>query len=161
MTCSINVHLEPGHVYICGLNGRGLLGVGFQNEKGFALPPTFLVFQTAGAVAAENAPPQVVRSVPANGTQQIEPARITGIALTFDQPMGVKKHGLRLSENGKPVELSKAAFSYSTDGRTFTLPYTFRPATQYRLELNSVSDIGFARANGIPLWPVQISFSTQ
>jgi len=47
-SCSINVHLEPGHVYICGLNERGLPGVGFQSEKGFCLPPTYLVFQTAG-----------------------------------------------------------------------------------------------------------------
>jgi hypothetical protein len=161
MTCSINVHLDPGHVYICALNGRGLPGVGFQNEKGFSLPPTFLVFQTAGTVATENAPPHVVRSLPANGSPQIDPARTTAIAITFDQPMGSKKHGLHLFEGGKPVDISKAAFSYSGDGRTFTLPYGFKPATQYRLELNSLSDIGFSRANGIPLWPVQISFSTQ
>src|SRR4051812_20807283 len=38
MSCSIDVHLEPGHVYVCALNGRGLPGVGFQNEKGFTLP---------------------------------------------------------------------------------------------------------------------------
>src|SRR5947209_15005551 len=32
-SCSIEVRLEPGRVYICGLNERGIPGVGFQNEK--------------------------------------------------------------------------------------------------------------------------------
>ncbi|HKN84980.1 MAG TPA: Ig-like domain-containing protein [Pyrinomonadaceae bacterium] len=161
MSCSIDVHLEPGHVYICALNGRGLPGVGFQNEKGLSLPPTFLVFQTAGPVAGENAPPHVVRSVPANGSPQIDPARTPAIVITFDQRMAIKKHGMHLLENGKPADISKIAFAYSADGRTFSIPYSLKPGTQYRLELNSTSDIGFSRANWIPLWPVQISFSTQ
>lgn len=160
MSCSINVHLDSGHVYICALNGRGIQGVGFQNEKGSSLPPTFLVFQTAGTPTPENAPPHVIKSIPANG-QPIDVTRVTAVAVTFDQPMDSKRHGLHVFENGKAVDISKLPFSYSADGRTFTLPYSFRPGTQYRLELNSVGDIGFARANRIPLWPVQISFSTQ
>src|ERR1051326_8961944 len=67
MSCSIDVHLDAGHVYVCALNGRGLPGVGFQNEKGFTLPPTFLVFQTAGNVAPQDAPPRLIRSIPQHG----------------------------------------------------------------------------------------------
>jgi len=161
MSCSVKVNLAPGRVYICGLNERGISGVGFQNEKGQSLPPTYLVFQTAGNPAPDDAPPRIAKTAPGNGTQQVDPAKATAIAITFDQPMSTKKHGLRLFENEKSVDISKLAFSYSSDGRTFTLPYTFRTGTQYRLELNSVSDIGFSRANRVPLWPVQISFSTQ
>ena len=160
MSCSIPVQLAPGKVYICALNERGIAGVGFQNEKGFSLPPTYLVFQTAGAPAPEDIPPHVTKAIPANDAQ-VDPIRTTSIAMTFDQPMGTKKHGLHLFENGKPVDISKLAFAYSADGRTFTLPYSFRPGTQYRLELNNVADIGFSRANRVPLWPVQISFLTQ
>src|SRR5262245_60669316 len=40
----LHVRLEPGKVYIMGLNERGLPGVGFQNEKGISLQPTYLVF---------------------------------------------------------------------------------------------------------------------
>ena len=102
----------------------------------------------------------MTKAIPANDAQ-VDPIRTTSIAMTFDQPMGTKKHGLHLFENGKPVDISKLAFAYSADGRTFTLPYSFRPGTQYRLELNNVADIGFSRANRVPLWPVQISFLTQ
>ena len=161
MSCSISVQLAPGKVYICGLNGRGIPGVGFQNEKGFVLPPTFLVFQTAGPPAPQDAPPHLIKCIPANGTQQVDVTRVTALAVTFDQPMENKKHGLQMFENGKAVDITKLPFGYSADARTFTLPYTFRPGTQYRLELNGVTDIGFARANRIPLWPVQVSFSTR
>ena len=159
MSCSIGVHLDPGHVYICALNGRGIPGVGFQTEKGVPLPPTFLVFQTAGTPAPDGAPPRVKEIIPANGGQ-IDPARTRAIVITFDQPMETKKRGLQVFENNNPVDISKLPFTYSPDGRTFTLPYNFRPGTQYRLELNSVSDIGFSRANRIPLWPVRVSFTT-
>ncbi|HEX8078531.1 MAG TPA: Ig-like domain-containing protein [Chthoniobacterales bacterium] len=106
-------------------------------------------------------PPRVTRTIPPDGAQQLDPARTTAIVITFDQPMGVKKHGLHVFENDKPVDISKLAFAYSPDGKTFTLPYNVRPGTRYRLELNSVTDIGFSRATRVPLWPVQISFSTQ
>jgi hypothetical protein len=159
MSCSIDVHLNPGHVYVCALNGRGLPGVGFQNEKGLTLPPTFLVFQTAGNVAQEDAPPRVIRSVPQHGAI-IDPRRTQSLAIMFDKPMNPKKHGLHMLENNNPVDLSKAQFAYSADGLTFTLAYVFKPATQYRFELNDTHDIGFASTNRVPLWPVRISFST-
>jgi len=159
MTCSIDVHLEPGHVYVCALNGRGLPGVGFQNEKGFGLPPTFLVFQTAGNVASQDAPPHVIRSIPQHGAT-IDPTRAQSLSITFDKQMNVKKHGLHMFENNNPVDISKAKVAYSPDGMTFTLGYAFKRATQYRFELNDVHDIGFSGANQVPLWPVQISLTT-
>jgi hypothetical protein len=158
-SCSIDVHLEPGHVYVCGLNERGLPGVGFQNEKGFTLPPTYLVFQTAGTPTAENTPPHVVKTVPANGTAA-DPARLKSIAITFDVPMSSKKHGMHLFEDKQPVDISRAPFQYSPDGKTFTLGYDFKPSKTYTLELNNVHDIGFARTTRVPLWPVQFTFST-
>jgi hypothetical protein len=158
-TCSVDVRLAPGRVYICGLNERGIPGVGFQNEKGFALPPTYLVFQTAGPPNAEHAPPVVKSITPTQGAQ-VDPAKSQAIVITFNMPMTTKKHGLHLFENDAPVDLSKRAFSYSADGTTFTLPYNFKGAAQYRIELNSISNIGFARANRIPLWPMQASFGT-
>jgi len=158
-SCSIDVHLEPGHVYVCALNGRGLPGVGFQNEKGFTLPATFLVFQTAGNVAPQDAPPRVIRTIPQHGAI-IDPRRVQSLAITFDKPMNVKKHGVHMFENNNPVDLSKAQFAYSADGMTFTLAHAFKPATQYRFELNDVHDIGFSAATRVPLWPVQLSFTT-
>lgn len=160
MSCSIDVHLDPGHVYICALNGRGIPGVGFQNEKGMPLPPTYLVFQTAGTPKPEDAPPAIVRSVPVSGDQQVDPARTKAIVLSFDKAMQTGKHGLHLFESNQPVDVSKARSGYSADGRTFTLYYDFKVATPYRIELNNVNDIGFATAKQVPLWPVQIAFTT-
>jgi hypothetical protein len=157
---TLAVSLAPAKVYVFALNEPSVAGVGFQSPRGVPLPTHYLVFQTAGVPKPEDVPPNVARILPANGSQQVDPAKTPSIAITFDQPMETKKHGLHLFENGKPVDISKVPFGYSTDGRTFSLPYSLRPGTQYRLELNSVSDIGFARANRIPLWPVQISFST-
>jgi hypothetical protein len=159
MSCSIDVHLDPGHVYICALNGRGIPGVGFQTEKGIPLPPTFLVFQTAGNIAPQDAPPHVVRSIPQHGAA-VDRTRTQSLTITFDKPMNAKKHGLHMFENNNPVDISKAQSSYSPDGLTFTLPYAFNPSTQYRFELNDVHDIGFSATTRVPLWPVQISFST-
>jgi Big-like domain-containing protein len=158
---ALDVKLEPGKVYVLGLNERGRSGVGFQNEKGLSLPPIYLVFQTAGTPGANDVPPRVVRSMPANGMQSIDAARVASIAVTFDRPMNPKKHGLHLYENNQPVDISKLPFSYSADGMTFTLPYRFKPATVYKLEMNSSKDIGFARTTRVPLWPAVISFSTR
>lgn len=159
-SCSIDVHLEPGHVYICGLNERGIPGVGFQNEKGLPFPPTYLVFQTAGTPTPEDAPPRVIKTLPSNGATGLDPTKLKSMAITFDVPMNPKKHGLHLSEDKQPVDLSRAAFQYSADGKTFTLAYDFKPSKTYTLELNNLHDIGFSRATRVPLWPVQFTFTT-
>jgi hypothetical protein len=160
MSCSIDVHLEPGHVYICGLNERGLPGVGFQNEKGLSLPATYLVFQTAGTPAVEDAPPNVVKTFPTNGASPLDPTRVKSVAITFDVAMNAKKHGLHLFEDKQPVDISRAPFNYSPDGKTFTLAYEFKPSKTYTVELNNLHDIGFSRATRVPLWPVQFTFIT-
>lgn len=159
-TFAIKVGLQPGKVYVLGLNEKNIQGVGFQNEKGLSLSPHFLVFQTAGAAAPDDAPPQVVRSLPSNGDRQVDPARTKAIVLSFDKPMQTAKQGLHLFENNSAIDISKTRFGYSADGRTFTLYYDFKASTPYRLELNSVTDIGFASAKRVPLWPVQVSFTT-
>jgi hypothetical protein len=160
LTFSLPVGLEAAKVYVFALNEKGIPGVGFQNDKGLTLPPMFLVFQTAGTPAEEDIPPKVVRVSPANGTQHVNSAMTKSVIITFDHAMNNKKHGLHLFENGKPVDISKAPFAYSPDGLTFTFSYKFKPSTEYRLDLNSINDVGFSRSNRIPLWPVRISFTT-
>ena len=161
LTCTLDVRLLPGKVYILALNENGIPGVGFQNEKGFSLPPTFLVFQTAGTPAPDDAPPGVVTTNPANGAQRIDTVRVRAVSVTFDKAMQVAKHGLHMRENQKEVDLSKARFQYATDGKSFVLAYDFKPASTYEFELNSVHDIGFASAKRVPLWPGKFAFSTQ
>ena len=159
-TFSLPVRLQPAKVYVFGLNEKGIRGIGFQDDKGLTLPPTYLVFQTAGNLAPDDAPPRVLSTVPAQGTQ-IDPAKSKNIVLTFDKPMNPKKHGLQMTEAGKPVDLAAARFQYSPDGKTFGLLYDFKPVTSYEVTLNSRTNIGFATTTRIPLWPVRFSFTTR
>ena len=156
----MHVSLQPGKVYIMGLNERGIPGVGFQNDKGISLKPTYLVFQTAGNPAAEDAPPRAVSTFPAKGAQDVNPAATKGITVTFDRTMETKKHGFHLFEGKQPVDLKGVTFSYSPDGKIFTLTYAFKPSTHYEVQMNSTEDIGFAATNRVPLWPAHLAFTT-
>ncbi len=51
-------------------------------------------------------------------------------------------------------------FTYSPDGKTFTLAYAFKPSTYYEVAMNNNEDIGFAATNRAPLWPVHFAFTT-
>lgn len=160
MTLSLDVRLQPGKVYIMALNERGISGVGFQNEKGLSLKPTYLVFQTAGTPAPEDLPPRVLNTSPPNAAQDVNPATAKSIVVMFDRPMETKKHGLHLFEEKKSVDLKTAKFSYSPDGKIFTLDYAFKPSTHYEVQMNSTEDIGFTATNRVPLWPVHFAFTT-
>ncbi len=159
-TFSLKANLQPGRIYVFALNEKNIPGVGFQNDQGLSAPPFFLVFQTTGAPPPELAAPRAVSTLPAHDTQAIDPARLKSLTVVFDRPMASKKHGLIMTENKKPVDLSKAPFQYSTDGKTFTLAYDFKPSSVYEFELNNTQNIGFASAQRIPLWPVRLTFST-
>jgi len=157
---SLRVRLLPGKVYIMALNERGIPGVGFQNDKGISLKPTYLVFRTAGKPSAEDAPPHALSTFPGNGAQQVNPAAIRAIIVSFDRAMEPKKHGFHLFEGKQPVDLTRAAFTYSADGKTFSLTYPLKSSTHYEVQMNSMDDIGFTATNRAPLWPVHFAFTT-
>lgn len=158
-TFSIHVDFQPGKVYVFGLNEKNLPGVGFQNERGQSAAPYFLVFQTAGTPAPDDTPPRATQTNPPNNAQ-VDASRVKALAITFDRPMQTAKHGMQMLENGKEVDLSKAKFVYSTDGKTFTIGYDFKPSATYEVVLNSTQNIGFASAKRVPLWPARFGFST-
>jgi hypothetical protein len=157
---SLHVTLFPGKVYIMALNERGIPGVGFQNDKGISLKPTYLVFRTAGNPSREDAPPHTLSTFPGNGARDVNPATVSAITVKFDRAMEPKKHGLHLSEGKQPVDLTRATFTYSADGKTFSLTYAFKPSTHYEVQMNGTEDIGFTATNRAPLWPVHFAFTT-
>jgi len=156
----MKVSLQSGKVYILGLNERGIPGVGFQNEVGVSAKPTYLVFQTAGNPSLEDAPPRVLSALPGSGAQDVNPSTTKAITVNFDKAMEPKKHGFHLFEDKQPVDLKAVAFTYSGDGKTFTLNYPLKPSMHYEVQMNSTEDIGFAATNRVPLWPVHFGFST-
>lgn len=159
-TFAIRVSLQPGKVYVLALNEMGIPGVGFQNERGESFPRHFLVFQTAGNPSQEDAPPRVVGTSPGNNAQDVNPATTKTITVSFDRAMEGKKHGFHLFEEKMPVDLKNVSFTYSPDGKIFTLNYPLKPSTRYEVVMNSSEDIGFAATNRVPLWPVPFSFTT-
>lgn len=159
-TFTTNAVIQAGKVYVFSLNEKGIPGVGFQNNKGLSAPPYFLVFQTAGNVTPDEAPPRAVSTIPSNGAQQLDSTNLKSITITFDKAMQSSKHGLHMRENGKDIDVAKARFQYSPNGRSFTLAYDFKPSSKYEFVLNSTQDIGFATTKRIPLWPVQFAFTT-
>ena len=78
------------------------------------------------------------------------------VTVSFDRAMETKKHGFHLFEEKQPVDPKSTTFSYSADGKTFTLAYAFKPSTHYEVQMNSTEDIGFAATNRVPLWPVHV-----
>jgi hypothetical protein len=157
---SLRVTLHPGRVYVMGLNERGIPGVGFQNDRGISLKPAYLVFQTSGNPSPEAAPPRALSTSPGNGAQNVNPAAVRTITVSFDRAMTTKKHGLHLFEGRQPVDLTRATFTYSADGKMFTLTYAFKSSTHYEIQMNTTEDIGFAATNRAPLWPVHFAFTT-
>ena len=160
-TFALPVRLQAGKVYVFGLNEKGIRGIGFQDDKGGTLPPTYIVFQTAGNPAADEMPPRALSTAPAPGAQQVDPGKTKGIIINFDKPMDPKKHGLHMAEAGKPIDLAAAKFQYSPDGKTFGLAHDFKPSTSYEVTLNSTTNLGFATTARVPLWPVRFTFTTE
>jgi hypothetical protein len=156
----LGVDLQPGRVYVFGLNEKQIPGVGFQSSRGVSLPRQYLVFQTAGTPAADAAPPSLARTGPSNGEAGVDPARAGGIELVFSRPMRRKGHGMILFEDGQRVNLADAKFQWSDDGLTFRLVRPLKPRTAYRVQMNANDNIGFASAQRIPLWPREFSFET-
>ncbi len=152
--------LEAAKNYVFAINEKQIPGVGFQNEYGQSAAPYYIVFQTSGTPRAQDAAPRAIRTSPAPAAQEVNPATAKSIVVIFDRAMKTTAHGLHLFEEKKPVDLKSASFTYSPDGKTFTLNYAFKSATHYEVQMNSTEDIGFAAINRVPLWPVRFAFTT-
>jgi len=111
-------------------------------------------------VAREHGGKRVGAGDVGNGARDVNPATIRAITVSFDRAMETKKHGLHLFEGKQSVDLTRAEFTYSPDGKTFSLSYAFKSSTHYEVQMNSTEDIGFAATNRAPLWPVHFAFTT-
>jgi len=101
-----------------------------------------------------NAPPGIVKSVPAQNSTKIDP-NLDEVTITFDRPMGTG-----MSWTGEiPVEPSRKA--YWKDDRTCVLPVRLEQGKYYRLGINSKSFQNFQSADGTPVPAQVLSFTTE
>lgn len=110
----------------------------------------------AGQLAAKT--PRVVSIVPVNGATDVDAATVTEVVITFDRPMtdgnwSIVGGGPSYPDFGQPA--------YDAQRRVLRVPVRLEPGKAYRFSLNSDRFRAFQSAEGIPLEPFEVSFSTR
>ena len=158
-TCVLPVKLEAAHYYRVGINSTSFQN--FANAHGVAALPSAIFFTTLGAgedLKAKVRLPKVVSLDPPNGAVDVNYA-LTQLAVTFDVPMGV---GFSWVGGGPafPTGIESKRPAWSGDHRTCVLSVQLRPGVTYKLGLNSPWHKNFQSAAGVPLIPVDYTFTT-
>ncbi len=100
--------------------------------------------------------PQIVETIPKQGATDVDPT-LSEIRVTFDRDM---KQGGYSFCGGGPQFPNTRAKPYWKDKRTCVLPVDLAPGRDYRLGFNCPGYQNFRSAQGVPLQPVTITFST-
>lgn len=156
-TCVLHVTLEPAKIYRVGINSKSHQN--FRGVNGIPARPRAVYFATQGADPAEIAklvPPSIVSMSPENGAIGVAP-NMTELTVAFDKPMGGGFSWVTLDERF-PETTDKP--QWNDDHTVCTLPVSLKPDASYHLSLNSGRHINFQSAFGVPLEPVEWSFST-
>lgn len=104
------------------------------------------------------AAPKVVKTVPENGKDDIDPATAE-LRIVFDQPMRPGGRSLVNSSRGIFPEL--VGQPRWEDEKTFVWPMKLEPHSDYWLSINSTRFTNFRSKNGEPAVPYVIAFSTR
>jgi len=158
-TCAIPVKLEKGTFYRVGINSTSHRN--FRGADGTPAPPSVIYFATKGAtpeVEAKLRIPKIVTLEPNNAATDVDP-KTEAIRVTFDMPMG---EGMSWTGSGPafPPQPGGKKASWSSDGKTCTLPVALEPGHDYQMGLNSLSHINFQSKWGVPSAPVVYKFHT-
>jgi len=158
-TCVLPVKLEAAHYYRVGINSTSYQN--FANAHGVAALPSAIFFTTLGAsddLKAKVRLPKIVNLSPANGAQDVD-AGLTQVQVTFDVPMG---GGFSWTGGGPtfPNGPQGKRPYWSEDHLTCVLPVALAPGTTYNIGLNSPWHKNFQSAAGVPLEPVNYTFTT-
>ncbi len=161
-TAEIAHHRQRGFTWIAGLSN--LLGEYERDRDRYPDLATFMPRiveffdqeadrQARQAVAA----PRIVSMIPANGAVDVDPALAT-IRVVFDRPM--TNGSWSVVGGGPSFPDTDGAPFYDLGRRAFTLPVKLKPGHTYRFALNSVKFTGFKSTKGVPLEPVEVTFTT-
>jgi hypothetical protein len=110
------------------------------------------------ARAEAAATPNVASIMPANGTQDVDPA-MTEIVVKFDRPMDRKHYSVMKSDDGEWPKVEGVAFDAS--GTVFTMRVKLEPGHAYAFGLNGAMGGTFASAEGATLPEVLVKFRTR
>ena len=107
--------------------------------------------------------PKVVSISPANGDKSADPAT-KEIRVEFDRPMRTNSYAVMGDPTKTPPVAQSAGRAVPPrflEGRkVFVMPVKLEPGKTYVYALNSVYRSGFVSAEGLPLDPVEVTFTT-
>ncbi|MBN1270532.1 MAG: Ig-like domain-containing protein, partial [Kiritimatiellae bacterium] len=116
-----------------------------------------IVLATAGAALAEK-PPKIVSTVPEVGEKNVDPAT-TEIVVTFDRDMA---SGFSWTGGGPDYPpITEGQRPHWRDARTAVLPVTLEAGHYYHVGINSKSHKNFRSAEGVPVQPSAVYFTTK
>ncbi|MCY3002138.1 MAG: DUF4932 domain-containing protein [Planctomycetota bacterium] len=101
--------------------------------------------------------PKLVALEPANGASDVDPA-LTRLVIRFDRAMLDQAWSLVGSKEQMPEITGPLA--YDAERKVLTVPVRLEPGRTYTFSLNSERNQGFKSADGVPLSPVPVQFST-
>lgn len=100
--------------------------------------------------------PHVVTLSPANGATTVDPATQV-LAIKFDRRMSPQGYSI---VGGSSAPRTTGRGRYDDEGLLFTIPIQLEPETTYTFSLNSLGFSGFRSAEGWPLDPLKVTFTT-
>ena len=103
-------------------------------------------------------PPNIISTRPAVGSTDVDP-NIQEITVTFDRDMGTGMSWTGGQPNFPPLPEGKKC--HWRDKRTCVLPVQLKPASYYRVGINSKSHSNFKAADGVSALPSAIYFTTK
>jgi hypothetical protein len=101
--------------------------------------------------------PHVTQFFPGNGAKDVDPA-LGELRIKFDRPMNRGNAALFGRKGELPAMPSKGKFK--DDDMTFIQPVKLEPGRAYRIFVNSMLQPGFISAAGLPVDPIQFTFTT-
>ncbi len=101
--------------------------------------------------------PKIESIEPANGTEDVDPAT-SAIRVTFDRPMRDGRWSVVRTGSGFPQ--ITGALGYDEQRRVLTIPVRLAAGETVRFSLNRTGYMAFVSEEGVPLAPVDVSFTT-
>ena len=102
--------------------------------------------------------PKLVGSTPSNGAVDVD-ASLSELVFTFDRPMRDQSWSIVGRPDDQPKITGK--LRYDSSRKQLTVPVQLEPGKTYRFALNSGRFQGFVSADGVPLAPLEMSFTVK